>query len=68
MRSIYSEKHQLKGYPGIFDGTKDKLPSFCLNFDYDLYERTNEIHVDKEYFVIWLPEKVAVDKLTENFQ
>lgn len=62
MKSIYDERHQLKDYPGIFDGSKDNLPSFVLNVDYELLNREQEMVVNEEYFVIWLPEKVEISR------
>ena len=55
--SIYEEKHQLKGCPGIFDGTKDNLPIFWLNAYDSVYKGKNEIVIMEESFVIWLPKK-----------
>ena len=60
MSSIYQERHRSDGYPGIFDGTCDGLPKFCLNIDYERYNRRKEIHIDEEYFVVWLPEKADI--------
>ena len=57
--SIYPEKHRMKGYPGMFDGSEDDLPGFCLDVDYD--DENNEIVINNEYFVIWLPAKVQLN-------
>ncbi len=57
--SVYQEKHRMKGYPGIFDGSEDNLPGFSLNVDYD--DHNNEITINNEYFVIWLPGKVQLN-------
>ena len=59
--SIYEEKHQIKGCPGIFDGRKDNLPSFWLNAYDHLYKGKYEIVIIEESFMIWLPEKVQVN-------
>jgi hypothetical protein len=59
--SIYQEKHRLKSYPGMFNGTEDHLPSFCLNVDYNLYNEKQEIAISEEYFVIWLPDKIQLN-------
>jgi hypothetical protein len=59
--SIYEEKHQIIGSPGIFDGRKDNLPSFLLNaYDY-IYKGKHEIKIIEEFFMIWLPEEVQVN-------
>jgi hypothetical protein len=60
MNSIYTQNHQLKGYPGIFDGSKDDLPSFIVNVNYELFFTKQEIQIDDEHFVIWLTEKVDI--------
>ena len=58
--SIYQEQHRIKNYPGMFDGTQDGLPMFCLNVDYGLYNESRELRTIDEYFVIWLADKVQI--------
>jgi hypothetical protein len=37
-----------------------RFAKFCLNIDYDLYQRSATVEIVEEYFVLWLPEKVEI--------
>jgi hypothetical protein len=61
MLKIYNTNHIDDGYPTIFDGSADNLPIFCLtDIDYTEYDINKRIVITREYFVLWLPNRINV--------